>query len=229
MTDSIEQNRVQMTRSGKHRNFGISLIETVTALVILGLISSGVFVVIDRCIASAANTAQRVRAFEVARENMETLLTFSSVQEQVEYGVSEKYPDIHWTTRVESDYDSSSDRMWVQAECSAEYVDHMGENQEVVLTHLLTDLSEQQARRALAQQEELRRQQAERGEDADTDQPDTEADDEGSSDDPEAGGDDQEPSTDQPGDSGPDDSVDDIQRPPNIPPELWDMLKELFE
>ena len=79
-----------------------SLIETVAALAILALISTSVLVVINRCIASAADSALRMQAFEVARENMEKLLVLDSVGEKVEYGSSETNPDIQWQTAVES-------------------------------------------------------------------------------------------------------------------------------
>ena len=58
-----------------------SLTEVLTALTILAIMSSSVFVVIDRCITSSTNSVLQMHAFEVARENMEALLTKDSVQE----------------------------------------------------------------------------------------------------------------------------------------------------
>jgi len=120
------------------------LIETVAALAILTLISFSVLVVIDRCMASAADSALRMEAFRVARENMEKLLALDSVKEMVEYGSSDKNPDIQWETAVETFYEPVTSRMWVRAVCSAEYTDTAGEVQTIELTHWLTSLTKQQ-------------------------------------------------------------------------------------
>ena len=85
-----------------------SLVEAVTALIILALISSSVLVVINRCMASAADSALRMQAFEVARDNMETLLSKDSVNEMVEYGSSDKHPEIKWQTTVEMFYEPAA-------------------------------------------------------------------------------------------------------------------------
>ena len=79
-----------------------SLVEVLMAVAILALTCSSVLVVIERCVTSAAESALRMRAFEVARENMEQLLASASVKESIEYGQSEKYPDIGWQTVVET-------------------------------------------------------------------------------------------------------------------------------
>jgi type II secretory pathway pseudopilin PulG len=121
-----------------------SLIESLTALIILALISSSVLVVINRSIASAADSALSMQAFEVARENMEALLSKDSVSEIVEYGSSDKYPQIQWQTTVEAFYEPITSRMWIQAVCSAEYTDTAVELQTVELTHWLTDLTKEQ-------------------------------------------------------------------------------------
>jgi type II secretory pathway pseudopilin PulG len=71
-----------------------SLVETVAALTILAILSVSILVVINRCMASAANSTIQMQAFVIARDNMEKLLAYESVKEGVEYGVSEKYPDI---------------------------------------------------------------------------------------------------------------------------------------
>jgi len=128
-----------------------SLIETVAALAILALISTSVLVVINRCIVSAADSALRMQAFEVARENMEKLLVLGSVGEKVEYGSSEKNPDIQWQTTVESFYEPLTSRMWIKAVCSAEYTDTAGEVQTVELTHWLTNLTKKQVLKMLEQ------------------------------------------------------------------------------
>jgi len=123
---------------------GFSLPEVVAALAILALTSSSVLVVIDRCVASATNSTQRMRAFEVARENMEKLLASDSVQEGIDYGESEKYPEITWETVIETFYEPITSRMWIRGVCSAKYNDIEGQEQTVELTHWLTDLSKEQ-------------------------------------------------------------------------------------
>jgi prepilin-type N-terminal cleavage/methylation domain-containing protein len=133
-------------RSKTHsvRDKGFSLVEVAMALIILGLICSSVLVVIDRCVASATNSALRMHAFEVARENMEKLLSSASVKESIEYGQSEKYPDIEWQTAVETFYEPITARMWIRGVCSAKYNDPNGQKQTVELTNWLTDLTKEQ-------------------------------------------------------------------------------------
>lgn len=114
------------------------------AVAILGLTCSSVLVVIERCAASAAESALRMRAFEVARENMEKLLASSVVKESVEYGQSERYPDIEWQTVVETFYEPITARMWIRGVCSAQYIDSDDQEQTVELTHWLTDLTKEQ-------------------------------------------------------------------------------------
>jgi len=121
-----------------------SLVEVLAALAILALISSSVLVVINRCMASAANSTKKMQAFEVARENMEKLLCSDSVTETVEYGGSDKYPDIQWQSTVDSFYEPITERMWIRAVCSAQYTDTDGQPQTVELMHWLTDISKEQ-------------------------------------------------------------------------------------
>ena len=142
------------------RNSGcpaFSLMEIVAALAILALICSSVLVVINRCIASAADSALRMNAFEITRENMERLLVSDTAAEMTEYGSSEKYPNIQWQTTVEAFYEPSTSRMWLKGYCSAEYTDTAGESQKIELTHWLTDLTKEQFLRII---EEKRKQDA---------------------------------------------------------------------
>jgi prepilin-type N-terminal cleavage/methylation domain-containing protein len=139
-----------------HRRFltGFTLIEVVTALVILALISSSILVVINRCVASAADSTLRMQAFEVARENMEKLLALDSVRQTVEFGTSDKFPEIKWQTVVETFYEPITARMWIRAVCSAEYASTAGEIQTVELTHWLTDVTKEQLLELLKQQQQ---------------------------------------------------------------------------
>ena len=137
--------RSEKTRSDASRySNGFSLPEVMAALMILALFSSSVLVVIDRCVTSAADSTLRMEAFRVTRENMEKLLASNSVSEMVEYGSSNRYPEIQWQTVVESFYEPITKRMWVRAICSAEYGDMNDEVQTVELTHWLTNLTKSQ-------------------------------------------------------------------------------------
>ena len=121
-----------------------SLVEVLTALSILALISSSVLVIISQSAASGADSALRMRAFEVARENMEKLLSLQSVEEMTEYGESDIYPEITWQTVVETFYEPITSRVWLRGVCSAQYIDSEGLEQTIELTHWLTDLSKNQ-------------------------------------------------------------------------------------
>jgi len=120
---------------------------------LLAFIGTSAWVVMDRCMMSAADSTQRMRAFEIARENMEKLLGSSSVMESAEYGVSEKYPDIRWQTAVETFYEPINSHIWVQAVCSAEYSDSAGESRTIELTHWLTELTKEQEQELMRRME----------------------------------------------------------------------------
>jgi len=131
-----------------------TLVEVMMALSILALISSSVLVVINRCVTSGADSALRMQAFEVARENMERLLALQSVEETVEYGDSEIYPEITWQTVVETFYEPITSRMWLRGVCSAQYIDSEGQEQMVELTHWLTDLTKNQLLDVMSREDE---------------------------------------------------------------------------
>jgi len=122
----------------------LTLVESMAAVTLLAFIGVSVWVVLERCTASAADSIPRMRAFEIARENMEKILGLDSVQETTEYGISEKFPDIRWQTTIESFYEPATSNMWVRAVCSAEYTNTSGESQNVELTNWLTKLSNEQ-------------------------------------------------------------------------------------
>ncbi|UCG57264.1 MAG: hypothetical protein JSU70_20655 [Phycisphaerales bacterium] len=101
-----------------------------------------------------------MQAFEVARENLEKLVASDSVKETVEYGNSDRYPDIKWETVVETFYEPLTNRMWVRGVCSAEYEDMQGETQTIELTHWLTDVTKQQLLQLANQEEQAQEQMA---------------------------------------------------------------------
>jgi hypothetical protein len=121
-----------------------TLAESMAAIALLAFICASVWLVLERCTASAADSVQRMRAFEIARDNMETLLGSDSVEEKTEYGISEQFPDIRWQTTVESFYEPITSSMWVRGVCSAEYTDWAGTTQSVELTNWLTKLNNAQ-------------------------------------------------------------------------------------
>jgi prepilin-type N-terminal cleavage/methylation domain-containing protein len=131
-----------------------TLLEVLVALAILGLTCSSVLLVINRCMASTANSAIQMEAFQVARENMERVLASESVSESVEYGTSELYPDISWQTVIETFSEPMTGQMWVRAVCSADYVDSVGEMKTLELVHWIGSLTDQQVNQ-LSQEEDL--------------------------------------------------------------------------
>jgi hypothetical protein len=86
------------------------------------------------------------------------------VEESAEFGDSDQYPDIQWETVVESFTVPLTDKMWIQAVCSAEYTDSEGEVRRIELTHWLTDLTKAQEQQILARQEEEKERSAEEAE-----------------------------------------------------------------
>jgi prepilin-type N-terminal cleavage/methylation domain-containing protein len=143
---------VAFDRAGRRPQAGFTLLEVIAALAILGLAASSVLIVIDRCVSSASDSALRMEAFVLARENLEKILARDSVDETVEYGTSEKYPDVSWQTVIEGFPEPVSGQMWVRVVCSAQYVDSTGETQRIELTHWITQLTDQQAGQLVGQQ-----------------------------------------------------------------------------
>ena len=129
------------------------LIEVVAALTILVFLTISILSVYDRCMSAAADSTLKMRAFEVARENMEYLLTKESVELMVENGQSELYPDILWQITVEDFYESLTSRTWLQATCTANYIDSSGNEQTIELKHWLTELSQEDLQKISDQNE----------------------------------------------------------------------------
>jgi hypothetical protein len=93
-----------------------------------------------------------MQAFEVARENLETILAQESVTEIVENGNSKRYPEIEWETVVETFYEPINSQMWLRAVCTAFYYDTNGQQQSIQLEHWLTGLSKDQLLQILMDQ-----------------------------------------------------------------------------
>lgn len=127
--------------------------EVAAALAILvGLLTSAL-VVMTQAVGASMEIIQRRKAFETARENLESLLTVSTVSDRMETGYSERYPEIRWEVRIEPFYEPISNRMWVRAVSTAFYRDRDDREQTVELEHWLTGLSAEQVKQILAQQE----------------------------------------------------------------------------
>lgn len=130
-----------------------SLLETLTALAILSLTTSSVVVIYNRCMDSVADSTVRMQAFDVARENMESILSVGSVSAMTEYGTSDKYPGIQWQKTVEIFYEPITERMWARAICSADYADSKGDTKTIELRHWLANLTKEQLLEVLQNQE----------------------------------------------------------------------------
>ena len=135
------------------RSRGFTLIEVVTAVGILGFILSSSWLIIDRCVNASADMKLKMEALEVARENLETILTKVSVEETSEYGTSDEYPAIEWENVIETFYEPIGAQMWLRAICTAMYYDSNGKQQSVELVHWLTQLTKDQLLQILMRQD----------------------------------------------------------------------------
>jgi prepilin-type N-terminal cleavage/methylation domain-containing protein len=136
------------------RNKGFTLVEVIAATGILALIASSVWVVLDRCVNATANTMLQTEALDIARENLETILSKVSVEEATEFGTSERYPAIQWENVIETFYEPISSQMWIRAICTASYNNSKGQEQSVKLVHWLTGLTKNQLLKILTQEGE---------------------------------------------------------------------------
>ncbi|MHC4551235.1 MAG: type IV pilus modification PilV family protein [Planctomycetota bacterium] len=149
-----------MTNKAGHNLFesrgrGFTMVEVVAAVMILSIILSSVMFLMNRYLEAVVDMRLQQRAFEVARANMETLLAVDKLSDMSEFGESELYPDIQWSTTVEPYTLPVKDRMWIRAVCSAGYIDSQGERQSVELEHWITSLTGTQIKQILNQQEAM--------------------------------------------------------------------------
>ena len=130
-----------------------TFIEVIMAVTIIAVTVTTVLTVMTRCLEAAIDNRTRMQAFELARENMEKLLALNSVSDQAEFGTSEKNPDIQWTSIVEPFTEPTDSEMWVQAVCSATYIDSKGAEQSIELTHWLSEVPKNIQKMILAQRQ----------------------------------------------------------------------------
>lgn len=137
------------------RRGGFTMVEVVAATLILSILLSSVMFLMDRYLDAVVDMQLQQRAFEVARANMETLLASDKLSDTSDFGESELYPDITWSTMVEPFTEAYQNRMWIRAVCTAGYTDTKGEPQTVELEHWITSLTPDQIRKILNQQQAL--------------------------------------------------------------------------
>ena len=146
-----KNNQNLLSKTGR----GFTMVEVVAATLILSIILSSVMLLINRYLGAVVDMRLQQRAFEVARDNMETLLSEDQVSDMSEYGESEEYPDIDWETVIEPFTEPVKSRMWVRAVCSASYTDSQGQFQKVELEHWITSLTAEQIKQILNQKDAM--------------------------------------------------------------------------
>lgn len=116
------------------------------ATAILVIITASVMTITNRCIETTIDSELKLKAFKIARDNMETLLGETSISEMVEFGSLEDNPDIEWELAVETFSEPISSEMWMRAVSTASYTAANGEREYIELTHWLTDLTDAQVK-----------------------------------------------------------------------------------
>jgi prepilin-type N-terminal cleavage/methylation domain-containing protein len=132
---------------------GFTLMEVTTALFLLSIILTSVMVLMNRYVDAVMDMRLRQEAFELARSNMETLLTENRLSNKADFGTSELNPAIDWSTIVEPFYEPVTNRMWIRAICTSEFLDSKQDYEEIKLEHWITSLTAAQVKQILAQQE----------------------------------------------------------------------------
>lgn len=122
------------------------------ATVILVIITASVMAVVNNSIEDMIDNESKLKAFKIARENMETLLGQDNVSEMVEFGSLEGNSDIEWELAVESFSEPINNEMWIRAVSTASYSGVSGDREYIELTHWLTDLTAAQIKQIQAQQ-----------------------------------------------------------------------------
>jgi len=114
---------------------GFTLVEIAAALAILAGLLASALIVMNNAVQATLEIQGRRQAFEIARENLESLLTVTTISDQADSGWSERYPDIRWELTVEPFYEPISNKMWIRAVSAAYYYDKANQEQAVRLEH----------------------------------------------------------------------------------------------
>lgn len=134
------------------KHFGFTIVEVAAALLLLSLMLGSVMVLMNRYVEAVMDMRLEEEAFELARSNMEMLLSETKLSQSSDYGTSETNPAIDWETVVEPFYEPVTSNMWIRAVCKAGYTDTAGEYQEIELEHWITSLTRDQIKQVVAQQ-----------------------------------------------------------------------------
>lgn len=131
-------------KTNNYNRKAFTIVEALAALAIVGFVCGSVIIVINNSIDAISDQTSRLRAIEVARENMESLGSQEVLQESSITGISEIYPEIEWTTTVEAVNFPGESKLWLRAFCSANFYNTDNELEEVSFENWLTPLSAQQ-------------------------------------------------------------------------------------
>lgn len=116
------------------------------AVTILVIITVSILTITDKCVESMIDNELKIQAFKIARQNMESLLSESSVSEMIEFGSLEENPGIEWELKVEASMDTPGNEWWLKAISTASYPSPGGDREYIELTHWLTDLTDAQVK-----------------------------------------------------------------------------------
>jgi prepilin-type N-terminal cleavage/methylation domain-containing protein len=139
----------------RSRTIGFTLVEVAMSIAILGIIASSAIVVMNNCIESAIDVRKKVLAFNLARENMETLLAEKSLSEMIDFGVSEIDPEITWELTTEVIQQQYTDDWFLEARSVALYTNGKGEEEKVEFIHWASTLTEGQIKQIQERDEKM--------------------------------------------------------------------------
>lgn len=134
------------------RRNGFTIVEVSAALVLLGLLLASTLMLMNRYVDTVIDFRLREKAFELARSNMEQLLSETKLSDKDDYGTDEFNPELDWETMVEPFFEPVTNQMWIRAVCTAGFLDTKGERQDVELEHWITNLTPEQVKQITAQQ-----------------------------------------------------------------------------
>ncbi|MGE4285836.1 MAG: prepilin-type N-terminal cleavage/methylation domain-containing protein [Phycisphaerae bacterium] len=121
-----------------------TLVEAMAALLVMGIVVSGVVVTITNCLETMIDMRLENNAVDLARENMEYILSKNDAYEFYDSGVDEFNPDLNWEIGFEvATYPNTSD-MWVRAFSTSGYYRTDGEYKTIEFESWIVRLSDEQ-------------------------------------------------------------------------------------